>query len=107
MSRCELLKIKIMNVITIESDAFKEIVESINEIKSKLDSTEKRKPLSETWFDISETCQALHISKRTCQTYRDKGIIPFSQIAGKIYFRASDIQAHLEKHFVKSFNTKK
>jgi len=96
-----------MEVITMQSETFQELMKCIQEINSKLDSKQNPKPLSETWLDIADTCQTLHISKRTCQSYRDNGILPFSQIAGKIYFRASDIQAHLEKHYVKAFNSKK
>jgi uncharacterized protein YbcC (UPF0753/DUF2309 family) len=93
-----------MEVITIQSEAFQELINSIQEIKSKIDTKHKEQPLPETWLDISDTCKLLHISKRTLQNYRDQGIISFSQIAGKIYFRATDIQAHLERHYIKSFS---
>jgi len=57
--------------------------------------------LKDTWLDIQEVCFLLKISKRTLQTYRDKGILPYSQVNGKIYFKAADIQKHLEKNYRK------
>ncbi|MCD8102212.1 MAG: helix-turn-helix domain-containing protein [Alistipes sp.] len=36
-------------------------------------------------------CQVLKLTKRTLQAYRAKGIIPFSTLGGKVYFRQSDI----------------
>ncbi|HCE56628.1 MAG TPA: DNA-binding protein [Prolixibacteraceae bacterium] len=47
---------------------------------------------SEKWFDVTETCSWLKCSTRTLQKYRDEGMIPFSQIGSKIYFRLSDLQ---------------
>jgi hypothetical protein len=96
-----------MEVITIESEAYKEIINNLREIKSLHQKTSAPRPLSESWLDIPETCALLKVSKRTLQAYRDKGILSFSQIGDKIYFRASDIEAHLLKHYNKAFSTKK
>ena len=96
-----------MELITFESEAFKEIIRNINEIKSNLNSKGNQTPLSEYWLDIQETCQLLKISKRTLQSYKDNGILSFSQIARKIYFRAADIEEHLKKHYIKAYNPKK
>jgi hypothetical protein len=95
-----------MELITFESEAYKELIKNINEIKTNLNGKINQNPLSDTWLDIQETCLLLKISKRTLQSYRDNGILPFSQIAGKIYFRATDIEAHLLKHYVKAHNAK-
>ena len=96
-----------MEVITIESSAFQEIISNLQEIKALHQKKSAPGPLSENWLDIPETCELLKVSKRTLQAYRDEGILPFSQIGGKIYFRASDIEAHLIKHYKKAFSTKK
>ena len=89
-----------MEVITFESAAFKELIKNINEIKFSLSEKAKKTPLSEIWLDISETCMLLKISKRTLQTYRDNGILSYSQISGKIYFKASDIEVHLQRNYI-------
>lgn len=96
-----------MEVITIESAAFREIIQNLHEIKALHQKNNSPGPLSENWLDIPETCELLKVSKRTLQAYRDDGILPFSQIGGKIYFRASDIEAHLIKHYKKPFNSKR
>jgi hypothetical protein len=89
-----------MEVITIDSDAYRQIIDQINRIGQKLDENNRKQPLSDVWLDIQEVCQLLKISKRTLQAYRDKGILSYSQVAGKIYFRAQDIENHLKNHFV-------
>lgn len=50
----------------------------------------------------SEVCKMLHISSRTCQSYRTRRILPFIQISRKIYFKLEDIQDYLSRHYVKA-----
>lgn len=91
-----------MQVITIESQAFQEILEKLDSITKAL-HTKEGKPnskLSDQWLTIDQTCKLLSISRRTLQSYRDQGILPFSQYAGKIYFKVSDIEAHLQRHYI-------
>lgn len=96
-----------MEVITITSEAFQELKKDISEISKRINDANNKQPLSENWLDIADVCMLLHISKRTLQSYRDNGILPYSQIGGKIYFKASDIQLHLEKHYKKAFAVNK
>lgn len=92
-----------MEVITITSEAFQKIQNDISEISRAVSNSNNKQPLSENWLDIADVCQVLHISKRTLQSYRDNGTLPFSQIGGKIYFKAADIEEHLNKHYNKAF----
>jgi MerR family transcriptional regulator, repressor of the yfmOP operon len=91
-----------VEVITITSEAFQKIQSDISEISKSISSSNNKQPLSENWLDIADVCQVLHISKRTLQSYRDNGTLSYSQIGGKIYFKASDIEEHLQSHYVKS-----
>ena len=95
-----------MEAIHMISEAFQKVLNKLDHIDHRLDKNPAN-PLTETWLDIDETCKLLKISKRTLQTYRDNGILPFSQVGGKIYFRASDIEDHLKRHYVKAFNDKR
>lgn len=90
-----------MNVITIESEAFQQIVKSLEAIKEKLNNEKGTTPLQEVWMDNQDVCELLHISKRTLQHYRDSGKLPFSQIGAKIYYKASDIDAFLQSNYSK------
>jgi excisionase family DNA binding protein len=57
-------------------------------------------PAPKEWLTIEEACEYLQVSKSTIQNYRRNGVLGFSQINSKIYFRRSDLLAHLEKHYV-------
>ena len=90
-----------MEVITIQSEAFQELVKKMDEIQTKL--TAKEKQPNETWLDNQEFIQLLKISKRTAQHYRDTGMISFSQVGSKIYYRLADVEELLKKHYNKAF----
>jgi excisionase family DNA binding protein len=54
------------------------------------------------WLSSEEVCHLLMISKRTLQTYRDRGILPFAQIGRKIYYKSSDLDDYLAQHYIKA-----
>ena len=93
-----------MDVITIQSEAWNEIKNSVEEIKKRL--TAKEKEPKDKWLDNQEVMQMLHISKRLLQSWRDEGKINFSQVGAKIYYRESEINNLLEKHQVKAHKKK-
>jgi DNA-binding transcriptional MerR regulator len=48
------------------------------------------------WLDNQEVCLMMNITKRTLQTYKDKGLLPYSKLNRKNYYKRSDVQALLE-----------
>ena len=56
------------------------------------------KPLfgGEHFLTCKEECERLYISPRTLQDYRDRRIIPYTQFAGKILYKVSDLERLLE-----------
>lgn len=83
--------------IKIQSNAFLELIGSVKELNKRLNSKEKEP--KEIWLDNQEIMQLLKISKRTIQHYRDTGLIAFSQVGNKIYYKQSDIEEMLTKHY--------
>lgn len=67
--------------------------------KSKLDH------FKETWIDGQVVMQTLHISKRSLQSLRDSGTLPYSRINGKFYYRVSDIERLLEENYTNAKST--
>lgn len=85
-----------MEVLSTLIDAFEKIMRMLEEIKEKLDRP-KEDP-EKVWLDNQEVMAFLKISPRTLITYRQKGILKYSQIGSKIYYRKSDVQEMLEVH---------
>lgn len=91
-----------MQVVTIQSEAFQQIVEKIEAINERLTSKEKQP--KEIWYNNEELKELLKVSKRTLQNYRDNGTISFSQLGNKIFYKAADVEALLAKHYIKAHN---
>ena len=75
--------------------ALQEILDRLEKIDSRLESVLISKPHSEAWLNSKEAAKALGITTRTLATYRDQGVIPFSQHGRLIRYRASDVQEFL------------
>ena len=56
-------------------------------------------------LDNSQFIDLMGISVKTAQSWRDSGLVSFSQIGNKIYYRVSDIKELLEKNHRKSSKT--
>ena len=88
-----------MEVIAIQKSALDGMT---NELKALLELTENAtmKYISifkeEKWLDNQEVCLMMNITKRTLQTYKDKGLLPYSKLNRKNYYKLSDVQALLE-----------
>ncbi|OUN04927.1 helix-turn-helix domain-containing protein [Alistipes onderdonkii] len=52
-------------------------------------------------MDGQEVCQALRITKRTLQSYRDKELLGCSTVGGKYYYREKDVIEFLQARTVK------
>jgi excisionase family DNA binding protein len=92
-----------MDVIVIESKAFQQIINQIAEIKDILTFGYSSALISQNYFSTEDLCRMLKISSRTMQRYRDKGLISFTQIGSKIFIKASDLDAFMEKYKIKAF----
>jgi len=58
--------------------------------------------ISDQWIESVKIPKLLGISRKTWQTYRDKRLIPFSQIGSKIYVKRSDIEMFMSQHYISS-----
>ncbi|GHU54711.1 DNA-binding protein [Bacteroidia bacterium] len=87
-----------MEIINIEARTFEAMTERFNQFVQRVNSLchPKSKELK-TWLDNQEVCMILNISKRTLQTYRDNGTLPYSQINHKMYYKPEDVERVLNQ----------
>lgn len=57
------------------------------------------KDTSRHYLQGEDVCEMLHISKRTLQTLRDEGAIPYTTIGGKILYPESALYETLRKNY--------
>ena len=83
---------------TIEKKTFEEMKERFNRFSEHVEQlcSRYRPPEKMNWLDNADVCEKLNVSKRTLQTYRDGGLLAYSQINHKIYYRTEDVEAFVE-----------
>ena len=89
-------------IITRDSDEFKELAGWMKKIgKSLEDATARMRPTiaDEPYLQGEEVCELLHVSKRTLQTLRDEGEVPYTTIGGKILYPESALYETLWKNY--------
>lgn len=90
-----------METILLSKDQYQEILAKIEAINTSI-SKNNKEPKDE-FLDNQQFLQLMNVSKRTAQTWRDEGIVSFSQVGGKIYYRMSDVQKLLDSNYKPSF----
>lgn len=88
--------------LNMESDEMQLVVSALRGVGKRIvEVAQTHKPLfaGELFLTGKEVCERLYISPRTLQDYRDRKIIPYTQFAGKILYRLSDINQLLQKNY--------
>ena len=90
-----------MEVITIESQAFKSLMSKVDTIFDYVISQQNTNDEEDSWVDSYEVCTFLKISDRTLQRLRSENKINYSQIRGKNYYKISEIKRMMEENLIR------
>ncbi len=85
-----------------DADDIQVVLSAINSVSKRIkEVAQTHKPLfgGKHFLTGKEVCERLYISPRTLQDYRDKGIISYTQFAGKILYKASDLERILKDNY--------
>lgn len=83
-----------MNLVAIEKSDFNLLNENIEDFFMRFQATldmNKEKRLGE-WLDNDDVCKMLGICVRTLQNLRRTGIIGYTKICNKTYYRKEDVE---------------
>jgi len=93
-----------MQLVQMSVEDYNKILKKLEDIDAKIGSKGNQNPLKDQWLDIQQVCQLLAISKRTLFSYKANNILNYSKLNGKVYYKASDIDALLEQNYSKKSN---
>lgn len=82
-----------------DADEMQVVLSALEGVNRRIkEVAQTHKPLfgGEHFLTGKEVCDRLYISPRTLQDYRDRRIIPYTQFAGKILYKVSDLERLLE-----------
>ncbi|MFA5045599.1 MAG: helix-turn-helix domain-containing protein [Paludibacter sp.] len=82
-----------MEIVNIEARTFEAMMNRFDTLARKMDLLYNGQDKSlKKWLDNQDVCLILNISKRTLQTYRNNGTLPYSQVNHKMYYKPDDIE---------------
>jgi len=87
-----------MEIVNIEARTYEAMISCFEAFAEKVEVTLGRHGdiRLKKWLDNQDVCQMLDITKRTLQSYRDKGLLPFCRIQHKIFYKLEDVEKLLE-----------
>ena len=88
--------------LNMEADDMQVVLSALEGVNRRIkEVAQTHKPLfgGEHFLTGKEVCERLYISPRTLQDYRDRKIIPYTQFAGKILYKMSDLERSLDEHY--------
>ena len=79
-----------------------QILGFISEIDKAKETFKDYRPLfnGDRWISDREAAEFLKISRHTLFTYRQKGLLPYVLLCGKILYRERDLEELLQRNYV-------
>ena len=98
------LKLMIMEIVNIEAGAFMEMNNILFKIEKQLKGLNFSKSELNEWLDNQDVCILMNISDRKLLSLRQKGLIPFSRIDRKVYYKKEDILNYMRNNLKTHIN---
>lgn len=87
----------------VEDEQVLEIIKEIDEEIARAKNTFKDyRPLlgGKRWISDREAAEFLKVSRHTMLSYRQKGLLPYVQLYGKILYRERDLEELLQRNYM-------
>lgn len=82
-----------MEIISIEKRVLDSLIVDLGALADEAENLSKAEDYYlQEWLDNQDVCNILNVSKRTLQTYRDNGKLPFTRIDRKMYYKPIDVE---------------
>lgn len=94
-----------LSLTVVPSDFLSRLEQELTEVKNLLRQKSEQE-VSDQWIESVKIPKLLGISRKTWQTYRDKRLIPFSQIGSKIYVKHADLEQFMNAHYIEARENK-
>ncbi len=82
-----------------EMEALFDGLASVAEQMSEIATTHRPLFGGDVYLTGREVAERLFISRRTLQEYRDRGLLPYTRIGGKMLYKLSDLERILRENY--------
>ncbi len=86
-----------MEIVAIEKRTFEQMMQRFEDFAKRVNALCGQNRSNGDWLDNKQVCELLKISSRTLLTYRDTGVLPYSQIGCKYYCKVTDVEQFINQ----------
>ena len=91
-----------MEYVAIEKSEYEQLLGSIKKAATEIRAIAEEYSINSEWIENGELAEMLGLSKRQLQGYRERGVLGFSTIGRKIYYRRDDVARLIKNNTLKS-----
>ena len=91
-----------MEYVAIEKSEYEQLLGSIKKAVTEICAIAEECTINSEWIENGELAEMLGLSKRQLQGYRERGVLGFSTIGRKIYYRRDEVARLIKNNTIKS-----
>ena len=91
-----------MEYVAIEKSEYEQLLGSIKKAATEIRAIAEECTINSEWVENGELTEMLGLSKRQLQGYRERGVLGFSTIGRKIYYRRDDVARLIKNNTIKN-----
>ena len=91
-----------MEYVAIEKSDYEQLLSTIKKAVTEIRAIAEECSINSEWVENSELAEMLGLSKHQLQGYRERGVLGFSTIGRKIYYRRDDVARLIKNNTIKS-----
>lgn len=91
-----------MEYVAIEKTEYEQLLGSIKKAAMEIRAIAEECSINSEWIENGELAEMLGLSKRQLQGYRERGVLGFSTIGRKIYYRRDEVEKLIKNNTIKS-----
>ena len=91
-----------MEYVAIEKSEYEQLLGSIKKAAMEIRAIAEEYSINSEWIENGELAEMLGLSKRQLQGYRERGVLGFSTIGRKIYYRRDEVERLIKNNTIKS-----
>ena len=91
-----------MEYIAIEKSEYEQLLGTVKKAAMEIRAIAEECSINSEWIENGELAEMLGLSKRQLQGYRERGVLGFSTIGRKIYYRRDEVERLIKNNTIKS-----
>ena len=90
-----------MEYVAIEKSECEQLLRTIKKAAMEIRAIAEECTINSEWVENGELAEILGLSKRQLQGYRERGVLGFSTIGRKIYYRRAEVEKLIKNNTIK------